>query len=130
MNGIAEAPMSSRMTYQARVVTADTAEGAPRHKPRRLPGARRLGCVLGVTLVALLVLSRSPSLAQPPIEVPAGSEGAPKLPTGDCLVTRWQSIWRIHADASRSYIAHPTPGCAGRAREVNDLEHAATQSGN
>ena len=39
-----------------------------------------------------------------------------------CLITRWSGIWRVHADHTRSFVAHPPPGCAARATPVNNLE--------
>jgi len=100
--------------------------------------SRRTSCstnrlsLIAVGLIVLLVLAFDPS---PSDGVPEPSASSPRraiselmneeagdgLPDGRCLITRWDAVWRVHEDNTRSWIQYPGPGCIGRAKTVSDL---------
>ena len=95
----------------------------------RAGAARPGGCspsrttvVLAAFLVVLILLALQPGTASQgvqPVAHMALSVGSP--PDGRCLITRWDALWRVHDDGTRSFIQFPTPGCIALAKRVNDL---------
>ena len=95
----------------------------------RAGAARPGGCspsrttvVLAAFVVVLILLALQPGTASQgvqPVAHMALSEGSP--PDGRCLITRWDALWRVHHDGTRSFIQFPTPGCIALAKRVNDL---------
>ena len=95
----------------------------------RAGAARPGGCspsrttvVLAAFVAVLILLALQPGTASQgvqPVAHMALSEGSP--PDGRCLITRWDALWRVHHDGTRSFIQFPTPGCIALAKRVNDL---------
>ncbi|KAL1514707.1 hypothetical protein AB1Y20_003794 [Prymnesium parvum] len=49
-----------------------------------------------------------------------GSPAEHPFPLVGCLITKWQSIWLVHPNKTRSHVATPTEDCDLRALEIED----------
>ena len=118
----------ARARGTARAVKADVppaeAEDDARAGAAR-PGScspSRTTVLLATSLIVLILLALQPgsvSKGMQPVAHMAMSDGSP--PDGRCLITRWDALWRVHKDGTRSFIQFPTPGCIALAKTVNDL---------
>ena len=130
----------ARARGTARVVKADVPP-AEAEDDARAGAARPGGCspsrttvFLATSLIVLILLALQPGSVSKGVEpvtpsliamrkawspLLAMSDGSP--PDGRCLITRWDALWRVHKDGTRSFIQFPTPGCIALAKTVNDL---------
>ena len=84
------------------------------------PSRNTVFLAASLIVLILLALQHGPtSEAVQPVAHMAMSDGSP--PDGRCLITRWDALWRVHKDGTRSFIQFPAPGCIALAKTVNDL---------